>query len=923
MQRAFAARVLAHANLVVPMNRPCPQCGNGCDESHKFCPLCGFPISQIAEKAPAEDPFINRTLPGGYVILDLVGIGGMGRVYRAEQRMLGRTVAVKVIHPHLLGDESASARFIAEARAASRLNHPHSVGVIDFGKTDDGQLYLVMEFLRGRDLARVAYEEGPLPLRRIIDVMRQALAALAEAHHLGIVHRDLKPENIILEPLRAGGDFVKVVDFGLAKIIEGPRPAITTPGIICGTPDYMAPEQGRGAVIDARADLYAMGIILFQLLTGRLPFEADTPTQVVLMHLSIPPPDPRQVSPERNIPESLAQVVARALSKEPDDRFATATDMSQSLGAIQTELESRGRRLSQAPPTDCPSCGQTVPGGQKFCGECGARISIRPSLRPLNGGRLGKPPSGPSGAPELPLPLTHRQEDLAFLEHHRTELRSSLTATRIVGESGVGKTRLLREFLALAKGAGDFVVETSPDPWWAEVGYFAVRRAIGQLAGLGPAGGDEKDWSGASAEARRGIIEVFGRADAMSSSLSPSERRYTAAEALRWALTRAARRAAKSRVILAIDDLNRVDGASRNAFADALSEPPLVPVLIVATHVPIFDPGWSNGSARPIAGLPTSKAADLARAYGVAERISLLPGAPDPHHTTVLPLYLDQLVRFTFEGGSSPPARLADLVALRIERLAPATRRVLQALAVLGDDVDPHQVEAIFADRGGDRQPEETFESVLASIEALQATQMIERHGELLRHTHPLVREIASASIPAAVRRELQIAAARDAEENNLPIEVRALHTLNAQDSFEALLLSEQVAERALARGDPAGAVLWLHRALELARRELFRGELDDPMRAVLIFSRKLGEALTVAGDLTDADGVLREALDLAGPSGPDRAKVLAALATVAHERARAGEANNYLSEALEQASRSGAVELVASLEDMRRAWAS
>jgi serine/threonine-protein kinase len=903
------------------MTRPCPQCGNGCDESHKFCPLCGFPISQIAGTAPVEDPFINRTLPGGYVILDLVGIGGMGRVYRAEQRMLGRTVAVKVIHPHLLGDESASARFIAEARAASRLNHPHSVAVIDFGKTDDGQLYLVMEFLRGRDLARVAYEEGPLPIRRILDVMRQALAALAEAHHLGIVHRDLKPENIILEPLRSGGDFVKVVDFGLAKIVEGPRPAITTPGIICGTPDYMAPEQGRGAVIDARADLYSMGIILFQLLTGRLPFEADTPTQVVLMHLSISPPDPRQVSPERNIPEALADAVARTLSKEPDDRWASAADMAQALAAIQHELENRGRRASHAPPSDCPSCGQTVPAGQKFCGECGVRISMRPSLRPSSD--RSKPAAGSSGAPRLPLPLTHRQEDLAFLEHHRTELRSSLTATRIVGESGVGKTRLLREFLGIAKGAGDFVVETGPDPWWAEVGYFAARRAIGQLAGLGPAGGDEKDWAGATAEARRGIIEVFGRADALSTSLSPSERRYTAAEALRWALTRAARRAGKSRVILAIDDLNRVDGASRNAFADALAEPPLVPVLIVATHVPAFDPGWSNGSARPIAGLPTSKAAELARAYGVAERISLLPGAPDPHHTTVLPLYLDQLVRFTFEGGSSPPARLADLVALRIERLAPGTRRVLQALAVLGDDVDPHQVDALFAATGTERQPDETLDAVLASITFLENTQMIERHGELLRHTHPLVREIAGASIPAAVRRELQIAAGRDAEDNNLPIEVRALHSLNAQDSFEALLLSEQVAERALARGDASGAVLWLHRALELARRELFRGELDDPMRAVLIFSRKLGEALTIAGDLTDADGVLREALDLAGPSGPDRAKVLCALATVAHERARSGEAQNYLSEALEQASKSGAVDLIASLEDMRRAWAS
>jgi serine/threonine-protein kinase len=250
---------------------------------------------------------------------------------------------------------------------------------------------------------------------------------------------------------------------------------------------------------------------------------------------------------------------------------------------------------------------------------------------------------------------------------------------------------------------------------------------------------------------------------------------------------------------------------------------------------------------------------------------------------------------------------------------------VLQALSVLGDNAKPADVEALVLDdqvarRGGSA----TMESaVIASIEALITTQILERTDEGIRHTHPLVREIASATIPAAVRRELHAAAARNAEANGHPAEVRALHTLYAQDAFEALLLIERVAERAMARDDAAGAALWLHRGLELARRELFRGELDDPMRAVLIFSRKLGESLTVAGDLTDADGVLREALDMAGPSGPERAKVLRALASVAHARERGGEALGYLSEALEQAARSGAAELVTSLEDMRRAWAS
>src|SRR6185436_7367555 len=300
--------------------RTCPQCQLECDETHKFCPSCGFPVGKVAVNP--DDPLIGRTLPGGYVILDLVGIGGMGRVYRAEQTNLGRTVAVKIIHPHLVGEENAAARFITEARAASRLNHPNSVGVIDFGKTEDGQLYLVMEFLRGKDLARVQYEEGPLSFRRIVSVLKQVLAALAEAHHLGIIHRDLKPENIILEPVRTGGDFVKVVDFGLAKMrVEAVQSNITSPGIVCGTPEYMSPEQGRGDPLDARSDLYAVGVIFYQLMTGRLPFEAESPTQVVLMHITEAPPDPRAVAPERQIPSLLADVCLMAMAKEPPHRF--------------------------------------------------------------------------------------------------------------------------------------------------------------------------------------------------------------------------------------------------------------------------------------------------------------------------------------------------------------------------------------------------------------------------------------------------------------------------------------------------------------------------------------------------------------------------------------------------------------------------
>jgi serine/threonine protein kinase len=876
------------------------------------------------------DPFINRTLPGGYTVLELVGIGGMGRVYRAEQTALRRTVAVKVIHPHLLSDESTSARFITEARAASQLNHPNSVGVIDFGKTNDGQLYLVMEYLRGKDLARVAYDEGPLPFDRIIDVLRQACAALAEAHHLGIIHRDLKPENIVLEPMRSGGDFVKVVDFGLAKMREGPKQsAITAAGIICGTPDYMAPEQGRAGAVDARTDIYAMGVILFQLLTGRLPFVADSPTQVVLMHISFAPPDPRQIAPGRNIPDALVDAVNRAMAKDPDERFQSAVDLAQALVNAKGHADPGAQPIQSIPLVKCATCLRLVPRNQKFCGECGARLSVPPGAPSIAPPSIGPSKPTPSARPatttdpQLPLVLANRTDDLAWLEARHAEARSSAVGARLVGEPGIGKTRLLREFLAFGPSRGDLIVETGPDPFWADIGNFAVRRAITALADLAPDGGGERSWTGANAEARCGLLEVFNPADQRPADLSPTERRFTVAEALRWALSQAARRAGRNRVILAIDDLNRVDGSSRNAFADALAEPPLMPLLVIAAHTPGFDPHWTgNDTFRQIMPLPKAAADKLARGYALAERHS------DPSGMAVsgvLPLYVEQIVRFSMEGGTEPPGRLADLVALRIERLSPAARRVLQALAVLGDDVEPIDLAALVP-TGARAQPQSdhTIQSaVQANASILIGSQLVERGPSGLRHCHPLVREIVIAMIPAEVRRDLHRRVARLAETKKLPIEVKALHLLRAEDTFEALLLVETVADRALARGDADGAVLWLKRALELARRELVRGELDDPLQAVLIFSRKLGEALTVAGALLDADGMLREALDLAGPSGKDRARVLGALANVAHGRDRSGDALRYLTEAIEHAAKSGEHEMVESFESVLRGWAS
>jgi serine/threonine-protein kinase len=849
-----------------------------------------------------DDKFVGKTLPGGYHILDLISVGGMGRVYRAEQSALGRTVAVKIIHPHLLSDENSALRFITEARAASQLNHPNSIAVFDFGRTDDGQPYLVMEFLRGKDLARVSYEEGPLGFSRIVDVLRQTLAALSEAHDLGIVHRDLKPENIILEPLRRGGDFVKVVDFGLAKLrADAQAPSVTSPGIVCGTPDYMAPEQGRGDPIDGRSDLYAMGVILFQLLTGRLPFEADSPTQVVMMHMTIPVPDPRQVAPERNIPEPLVQVVNKALAKDAKKRYQDAIEFADALKSALALAESvpPDQRFSLPPPSmggplfTCPSCGHQIPFA-KFCLECGTRLPARSGL-----------PENPTH-PTLPLPLVARDDDVSWLEDRRQQVRGYLLGARLVGEQGAGKTRLVSELMARAASDGDLVALTGPDPYHAEVAGYALRTAVEALAGLSELEISELAFEDASPDAEAGLAELFDTAPKRHDIRSPQERRLAFAEGLRWALQRAAKRSKSGRIVLAIDDLQRTDGPSRNAFADVLGEPPRLSVLFLGTHTPGFDAGWgAEAAARILPGLPPPAVSRLLRPSRGGAR-------PDDTGRGVLPMYVEQVLRYSQEGGSDPPARLADLVALRVDTLEPAARRTLQALAVMGDQQRPEIISELL--RG---------DNVEATLPELRKAGMVAQQDGRISTSHPLLRDIVLLSIPAAVKKELHGRALRACERLSAPIEARAQHAYYAGDSFQALLLLEQVGERAAARGDTQTEVLALRRGLEIARQEIARGELDDPLRAVLIFGRKLGASLTRAGNFADAEGVLREALDVAGPSGTDRARVLSALAHVAHGRRRASEAMGYIDQAIAVARDAGAHDLVSAFADTRRAWAS
>ncbi len=282
-----------------------------------------------------SETYVGKTIAGKFRVEQLIGEGGMGRVFKATQTALDKPVCLKVLRKSLLSDERTVARFQREAKAASRLNHPNSISIIDFGSCDDGSLYIAMEYVPGEDLHQVLSRDGPLPEKRVIRVMSQVLAALVDAHGAGVIHRDLKPENIMVEQRRGEPDFVKVLDFGIAKIQEmpgeEPSQALTRAGFVCGTPEYMSPEQARGAPLDARSDLYAVGVILYQCLTGVLPFEADSAVGFATMHLTTEPVPPRQRRADLAISEPMNALVVKSMAKDPNDRPQTAEDFKREL----------------------------------------------------------------------------------------------------------------------------------------------------------------------------------------------------------------------------------------------------------------------------------------------------------------------------------------------------------------------------------------------------------------------------------------------------------------------------------------------------------------------------------------------------------------------------------------------------------------
>jgi serine/threonine-protein kinase len=375
---------------------------------------------------PSDPSLIGRVVADRYQILSLIGEGGMGRVYLTEHVRMGRRSAVKVMSPNLALSADAISRFNREAANAAKINHPNVAQIYDFGETDDGLLYLAMELVEGETLREIIERDGPMPLERAAALTTQIAGALAAAHHLGIVHRDLKPDNIMVGRHHDGSDWVKVVDFGIAKTVQrsgesGGSQTVTTAGVSLGTPEYMSPEQLAGEQLDSRTDLYSLALVFFNMATADRPFPKVTSRETLVHRLTSPPRALSQVAPERLWPAALQRTLDRALAPHAHDRYESVVDFAREISTSIAEPSSAPTRRMTPPIATRPVARRTrliapalIVSGVLLLGAAGAGYALyqsRPHREPATVASAPVPVQQPISSP--PAPATTRDSSVA------------------------------------------------------------------------------------------------------------------------------------------------------------------------------------------------------------------------------------------------------------------------------------------------------------------------------------------------------------------------------------------------------------------------------------------------------------------------------------------------------------------------------
>jgi eukaryotic-like serine/threonine-protein kinase len=388
----------------------CEACQHENVEGARFCAKCG---AILATQEEGPDPLVGQVIGGRFRVTGVLGEGGMGKVYVGEQQMgtTVRKIAIKTLHAHLSKDPSVLARFHRECGTVAQLEHPNTIKFFDFGATNDGTLYIAMEFVAGKPLSDTIAKDGALAPERVIKIMRQVCGALDEAHMQGIIHRDLKPENLILTARAGETDFVKVLDFGIAARSESAdaqrEQKLTQQGMVLGTPPYMSPEQFTGKALDVRSDIYSLGVMSYEMLTGKLPFEADTPWQWATQHMTVQPTPFEVSAPAKNIPHGMRDAILKSLNKDREQRQASARDFFAELsgGGRMTVTGETGVKVSGSANTAAMEAAPDFGGGSPPVPVYAPAVAAH-----AHGGHGGHgvPPTAPGVVAAVPAPPAPR-----------------------------------------------------------------------------------------------------------------------------------------------------------------------------------------------------------------------------------------------------------------------------------------------------------------------------------------------------------------------------------------------------------------------------------------------------------------------------------------------------------------------------------